>query len=137
VYQAGTLSGNPLATAAGLAVLDLLDDDAFTRLDATAARLAKGLHDAFDAYGRPAVLPRVGPLVGLFFTDVAPTDFDQADVAARNGRYPVVFHELLQRGVALAPGPYEILFPSLAHDDEVVDVSIAAAVAAAEAVPVS
>jgi glutamate-1-semialdehyde 2,1-aminomutase len=127
VYQAGTLSGNPLATAAGLAVLDLLDGDAFARLDAIAARLAKGLHDAFNSRGMAAVLPRVGPLVGLFFTDRAPVDFDEADAAARNGRYPVVFHELLQRGVALAPGPYEILFPSLAHDDDVLDATVAAA----------
>src|SRR5205085_9332654 len=109
------LSGNPLATAAGLAVLDLLDDDAFNRLDSIAARLAKGLHDAFDAAGTPAVLPRVGPLVGLFFTDHEPANFDEADVVARNGQYPVAFHRLLERGVALAPGAYEILFPSLAH----------------------
>jgi glutamate-1-semialdehyde 2,1-aminomutase len=133
VYQAGTLSGNPLATAAGLAVLDLLDDDAFARLDATAARLAKGLHDAFNSHGATAVLPRVGPLVGLFFADREPVDFDEADIAARNGRYPVVFHELLERGVALAPGPYEILFPSLAHDDDVVDATVVAAADAAGA----
>ena len=126
VYQAGTLSGNPLATAAGLAVLELLNDEAFARLDSIAARLGKGLHDAFNSAGTPAVLPRVGPLVGLFLTDHEPTDFDEADVAARNGRYPVVFHELLERGVALAPGPYEILFPSLAHDDDVLDATVAA-----------
>jgi glutamate-1-semialdehyde 2,1-aminomutase len=129
VYQAGTLSGNPLATAAGLAVLELLDDDAFAQLDSIAARVGKGLHEAFTASGNPAVLPRVGPLVGLFFTDREPTDFDEADVAARNGRYPLAFHELLQRGVALAPGPYEILFPSLAHDDDVLDATVAAAAA--------
>jgi glutamate-1-semialdehyde 2,1-aminomutase len=133
VYQAGTLSGNPLATAAGLAVLDLLDDDAFARLDAIAGRLAKGLHDAFNSHGATAVLPRVGPLVGLFFTDREPVDFDEADIAARNGRYPVVFHELLARGVALAPGPYEILFPSLAHDDDVIDATVVAAAEAAGA----
>ena len=126
VYQAGTLSGNPLATAAGLAVLELLDDEAFARLDAIAARLGKGLHDAFAAVGTPAVLPRVGPLLGLFFSDREPTNFDEADVIARNGRYPVVFHDLLERGVALAPGPYEILFPSLAHGDDVLDATIAA-----------
>lgn len=131
VYQAGTLSGNPLATAAGLAVLELLDDDAFGQLETTATRLAKGLRDACNSNGSTAVVPRVGPLVGLFFTDREPTDFDEADVAARNGRYPVVFHELLQRGVAFAPGPYEILFPSLAHDDELVDATIAAAADAA------
>ena len=126
MYQAGTLSGNPLATAAGLAVLELLDDEAFARLDSIAARLGKGLHDAFNSAGTPAVLPRVGPLVGLFLTDHEPTNFDEADAAARNGRYPVVFHELLERGVALAPGPYEILFPSLAHDDDVLDATVAA-----------
>jgi glutamate-1-semialdehyde 2,1-aminomutase len=129
VYQAGTLSGNPVATAAGLAVLDLLDDEAFAQLDSIAARLGKGLHDAFRAAGTPAVLPRVGPLVGLFFTDTEPTNFDEADVAARNGRYAVAFHELLRRGVALAPGPYEIMFPSLAHDDDVLDATVAAAAA--------
>jgi glutamate-1-semialdehyde 2,1-aminomutase len=127
VYQAGTLSGNPLATAAGLAVLDLLDDDAFSRLEVIATRLAKGLHDACNSGGSRAVVPRVGPLVGLFFTDREPVDFDEADAAARNGRYPVVFHQLLQRGVAFAPGPYEILFPSLAHDDDLIDATIAAA----------
>ncbi|HUP72859.1 MAG TPA: glutamate-1-semialdehyde 2,1-aminomutase [Acidimicrobiales bacterium] len=129
VYQAGTLSGNPLATAAGLAVLELLDDDAFAQLDSIAARLGKGLHDAFTAARNPAVLPRVGPLVGLFFTDREPTNFDEADVVARNGRYPVAFHELLERGVALAPGPYEIMFPNLAHDDDVLDATFAAAAA--------
>ena len=127
VYQAGTLSGNPLATAAGLAVLELLDDEAFARLDSIAARLGKGLHDAFTAAGSPAVLPRVGPLLGLFFGDHEPANFDEADVIARNGRYAEVFHALLQRGVALAPGPYEILFPSLAHDDDVLDATVAAA----------
>ena len=127
VYQAGTLSGNPLATAAGLAVLDLLDDDAFARLEVIATRLAKGLHDACNGGDSPAVVPRVGPLVGLFFTDREPVDFDEADAAARNGRYPILFHELLQRGVAFAPGPYEILFPSLAHDDELIDSTVAAA----------
>jgi glutamate-1-semialdehyde 2,1-aminomutase len=129
VYQAGTLSGNPLATAAGLAVLELLDDDAYAQLDSVAARLAKGLHEVFNGAGTPAVLPRVGPLVGLFFSDREPTNFDEADVVARNGRYPVVFHEFLQRGVALAPGPYEILFPSLAHDDDALDATVAAAAA--------
>jgi glutamate-1-semialdehyde 2,1-aminomutase len=87
------------------------------------------LHDAFAAAGNPAVVPRVGPLVGLFFTDSEPTNFDEADVAARNGTYPIVFHELLQRGVALAPGPYEILFPGLAHDDDALDTTVAAAAA--------
>ncbi|MDH4169039.1 MAG: glutamate-1-semialdehyde 2,1-aminomutase [Acidimicrobiia bacterium] len=125
VYQAGTLSGNPLATAAGLATLAALDAAAYTRLTATATRLADGMAAAFADAGVTAVVPRVGPLVGLFFCGEAPTDFDSADAAAANGVYPRFFHGLLERGVALAPGPYEALFPSLAHTDDIIDETIA------------
>ena len=137
VYQAGTLSGNPLAMAAGQATLDLLDGQAYQRLEATAARLAKGLADAFTRAGLDAVLPRVGSLLGLFLGDREPTCFDEVKVIAENGLYPKVFHALLERGVALAPGPYEVLFPSLAHTDEVVDSTVEAAVQAAAAVAAS
>ena len=137
VYQGGTLSGNPLAMAAGRATLELLDDGAFDRLTATSARLADGLASAFSGAGLDAVLPRVGSLLGCFFGDVAPTDFDEAKALADNGVYPKVFHALLERGVALAPGAYEALFPSLAHTEAVIDETIsiaaeAAAVVAAE-----
>ena len=115
VYQAGTLSGNPLATAAGLAALARLTPDAYEQLDASAAYLADGMRHAFADAGVAAVVPRVGPLVGLFFGDDAPVDFDTADVLARNGRYGRFFHEMLRRHVAFAPGPYEAMFPSLAH----------------------
>ena len=134
VYQGGTLSGNPLAMAAGRATLELLDDGAFDRLTATAARLADGLAVAFNGAGLQIVLPRVGSLLGCFFGEVAPADFDEAKVLADNGVYPKVFHALLERGVALAPGAYEALFPSLAHSDEVIDETISIAVEAAEAV---
>ncbi len=134
VYQGGTLSGNPLAMAAGRATLELLDDEAFDRLTATAARLADGLAVAFNGAGLQTVLPRVGSLLGCFFGDVAPANFDEAKVLADNGIYPKVFHALLERGVALAPGAYEALFPSLAHSDEVIDETISIAVEAAEAV---
>ena len=137
VYQAGTLSGNPLAMAAGQATLDLLDGQAYQRLEATAARLAKGLTDALTGAGLDAVLPRVGSLLGLFLGDREPTCFDEVKVIAENGLYPKVFHALLERGVALAPGPYEVLFPSLAHTDEVVDSTVEAAVQAAAAVTAS
>ena len=80
------------------------------------------------------MLPRVGSLLGCFFGDVAPTDFDEAKVLADNGLYPKVFHALLERGVALAPGAYEALFPSLAHSDEIIDETISIAVDAATAV---
>ena len=134
VYQGGTLSGNPLAMAAGRATLELLDDGAFDRLTATAARLADGLAVAFNGAGLQTVLPRVGSLLGCYFGDVAPANFDEAKVLADNGIYPKVFHALLERGVALAPGAYEALFPSLAHSDEVIDETISIAVEAAEAV---
>ena len=137
VYQAGTLSGNPLAMAAGQATLDLLDGQAYQHLEATAARLAKGLTDALTGAGLDAVLPRVGSLLGLFLGDREPTCFDEVKVIAENGLYPKVFHALLERGVALAPGPYEVLFPSLAHTDEVVDSTIETAVQAAAAVTAS
>ena len=127
VYQAGTLSGNPLATAAGLAQLRMLDDAAYDQLEATATRLADGLSAAFSDAGVTAIVPRVGPLVGLFFTDEQPTNFDEAQAAADNGMYPRFFHGMLERGVALAPGAYEALFPSLAHTDEVIDETIAIA----------
>ena len=132
VYQAGTLSGNPLATAAGLAQLRLLDDDAYAQLEATATRLANGLAGAFADAGVVATVPRVGPLLGIFFTDTQPTNFDEAQAAADNGVYPRFFHGMLERGVALAPGAYEALFPSLAHNDAVIDatIEIAAEVAA-------
>ena len=132
VYQAGTLSGNPLATAAGLAQLRMLDDAAYDQLEATATRLADGLTAAFADAGVTATVPRVGPLLGIFFTDEQPLDFDQAQAAADNGVYPKFFHGMLERGVALAPGAYEALFPSLAHTDAVIDetIEIAAAVAA-------
>jgi glutamate-1-semialdehyde 2,1-aminomutase len=127
VYQAGTLSGNPLATAAGLAQLRLLDDAAYAQLDATAARLADGLTEVFADAGVPCTVPRVGPLLGIFFSDSQPQDFDEAQAAAENGLYPKFFHGMLDRGIALAPGAYEALFPSLAHTDEVVDQTISAA----------
>ena len=134
VYQGGTLSGNPLAMAAGRATLELLDDGAFDRLTAKSARLADGLASAFSGAGLDAVLPRVGSLLGCFFGDVAPTDFDEAKALADNGVYPKVFHALLERGVALAPGAYEALFPSLAHTEAVIDETISIAAEAASVV---
>ena len=126
VYQAGTLSGNPLATAAGLAALEHLTVDAYAALTERATRLQEGMQAAFDGAGVPAVLPRVGPLLGIFFTDTAPHDFDSAKAAADNGVYPRFFHGMLERGVALAPGAYEAIFPSLAHGDDEIEATIAA-----------
>ena len=124
VYQAGTLSGNPLATAAGLAALEHLTTEAYDHLTAIATRLQAGMQAAFDAAGVTAVLPRVGPLLGIFFTDTEPHDFDSAKAAADNGVYPRFFHGMLERGIALAPGAYEAIFPSLAHGDDEIEATI-------------
>ncbi|QGG93793.1 glutamate-1-semialdehyde 2,1-aminomutase [Actinomarinicola tropica] len=131
VYQAGTLSGNPLATAAGLTVLRELDADAYERLDGIAGRLADGLTSAIGGAGLDVQVPRVGPLVGLFFGADPVTDFVTAKVSAETGTYRRFFRAMLDRGVALAPGPYEALFPSLAHTDEDVDRTVTAAAEAA------
>jgi glutamate-1-semialdehyde 2,1-aminomutase len=135
VYQAGTLSGNPLATAAGLAVLDLLDDAAYTSLAGRAAELAAGLAQVVAEAGLPVQVPVVGPLVGLFFSEVPPTDFASAK-AADASAYAAFFHEMLARGVALPPSPFEAVFPSLAHGKEELErtVDVAAAAAASAAV---
>ncbi|WCO66746.1 glutamate-1-semialdehyde 2,1-aminomutase [Iamia majanohamensis] len=133
VYQAGTLSGNPLATAAGLAALDLLDDAAYTRLEATARRLGEGLAGALGAAGLDVVVPVEGPLLGIHLAADPAVDYDTARTTD-TATYARLFHALLDRGIALAPGPYEILFPGLAHDDATVDEVLAAAGDAARAV---
>ena len=131
VYQAGTLSGNPLATAAGLAALELLDDEAYKVLHGRAATLAAGLAAAVGSAGLDVQVPRVGPLVGIFFSGSPIANYDEARAAGGNGRYAPFFHAMLDRGVALAPGAYEVLFPSLAHSDLHIQSTIEVAAAAA------
>ena len=133
VYQAGTLSGNPLATAAGLAVLQLLDDTAYTMLAGRAGELQQALHAAISDAGLPVQVPRVGTLVGLHFSETPVVDYDTAKAAVDNGLYRRFFRAMLDRGVALAPGPYETLFPSLAHTwDEIEQTAEVAGEAARE-----
>jgi glutamate-1-semialdehyde 2,1-aminomutase len=126
VYQAGTLSGNPLATAAGLAVMQKLDDNAYKSLEANATELQLRMVNAFADAGAAVQVPRVGTLVGLFLSESPVSNFDDATKAATNGRYAPFFHALLSQGVAIAPGPYEALFPSVAHTSEVLDATEAA-----------
>jgi glutamate-1-semialdehyde 2,1-aminomutase len=133
VYQAGTLSGNPLATAAGLAVLEQLDDAAYTMLEGRAAQLASWVTDVIREAGLPVQLPRVGPLLGLFFAEEAPIDFESARRA--DGKlYARFFHEMLDRGQALPPSPFEALFPSLAHTKDELEHTADHAAAAARAI---
>jgi glutamate-1-semialdehyde 2,1-aminomutase len=125
VYQAGTLSGNPLATAAGLAVLAQLDAGAYDELEAIAARLAHGLRRAFEEAGVAAQVTRAFTLVGLFFSPAPVHNYEDAR-AADHARYANLFHGLLDRSVYFAPSGYETLFPSLAHTAADIDRTIEA-----------
>ena len=123
VYQAGTLSGNPLATAAGLAVLTHVRPADYEALTARVAAFAKDLESAVSAGGLSVAVPAVGPLVGLFLAPAGeaaapPRDYEGARALAGNGLYGPFFHAMLRRGVALAPGPYEVLFPGMSHDED-------------------
>jgi glutamate-1-semialdehyde 2,1-aminomutase len=115
VYQAGTLSGNPLATAAGLAVLEHLDDALYTSLADRAAFLAAGLTAVLGEAGLAVQVPRVGTLVGLFFSPTPVTDYEGAQ-AADVKQHAAYFHALLRRGVFFAPSAFEAIFVSAAHD---------------------
>ena len=130
VYQAGTLSGNPLATAAGLAVLAELDAGSYETLEKTAGRLAGGLRRVFSDAGMVAQVTRVFTLVGVFFTERPVRNYEDAR-AADHQRYAKVFHALLEQGVYFAPSGYETLFASLAHTDADIDTTLEAAADAA------
>lgn len=132
VYQAGTLSGNPLATAAGLAALTLLDDGAYRMLCGRAEMFGQWLVQVFEDASLPAQVPVFGSLLGLFFGAEAPTDYAGAK-GTDEALYARFFHACLERGVAFAPGAYEVLFPGLAHSkDELERVSDLVAAAARE-----
>jgi glutamate-1-semialdehyde 2,1-aminomutase len=127
VYQAGTLSGNPLAVAAGLAaVRALAQGDPYARLEALGARLEAGLRAAAQAAGVPLTVNRVGSMLTAFFSDGPVTDYASARRADRE-RYARFFHAMLERGVYLAPSQFEAAFVSLAHADADLDAAEAAA----------
>ena len=136
VYQAGTLSGNPLATAAGLAALAGLTPEAYAELTARVDRFAPRLEAAIRDAGLVVRVPVVGTLVGLFFGDELPLDYTSARTTDEK-LYAAFFHEMLDRGVALAPGAYEVLFVGMAHTDDVLDEVVAVAADAAVAVAAS
>ena len=133
VFHAGTLAGNPLATAAGRAALEHLTDDVYATLADRAARLSTILAEACASAGIAAKFPVVGTLVGMFFGEGdAPTNFAEAK-ATDEAVYRTFFHAMLSEGVALAPGAYEALFVGLSHTDEVLDALAEAATRAAAA----
>ena len=127
IYQAGTLSGNPVAMAAGLAMLELVQSPGFhDRLEATTNALCDGLEDAARAAGVPLTTNRVGAMFGLFFTDRKVDTYADA-TACDTAAFNRFFHAMLERGVFLAPSAYEAGFVSSAHDAEIVESTLAAA----------
>jgi glutamate-1-semialdehyde 2,1-aminomutase len=127
VYQAGTLSGNPLATAAGVSVLRRLRDaSVYERLEEAGARLEQGL----SPFGR---VQRVGAMLTLFMTETSVVRFDDAQ-ACDTGRYGALFRHLLANGVYVAPSQFEAMFVSTAHGDAEIERTVDAAHSFFEAV---
>jgi len=127
VYQAGTLAGNPLAMAAGLATVEALHEPGvYERLEAAGARLAAGLQEAAAGTGAAVFTTRVGSMLGLFFQPGPVTDWTSA-ARSDTRAYARFFHAMLERGIYLAPSQFETLFVSLAHTDEQIDRTIEAA----------
>jgi glutamate-1-semialdehyde 2,1-aminomutase len=127
VYQAGTLSGNPLAVTAGLATLRLLcESGTYEKLEERSSYLFDEINNLVQAHGLPASMNRVGSMGSLFFTEEQVVDFDSAQTADTE-RFARFFCAMLQRGVYLAPSQFEAAFVSLAHDQGDIDKTLAAA----------
>jgi glutamate-1-semialdehyde 2,1-aminomutase len=120
VYQAGTLSGNPLAMAAGLAVLNYLlnNPEIYDQLDLVTARLTEGITRQFENAGIPFTINRVGSMFTLFFTNKPVVDFSSA-VSSDTNIFARYFQNMLQEGIYLAPSQFEAMFVSASVDDEI------------------
>jgi glutamate-1-semialdehyde 2,1-aminomutase len=132
VYQAGTLSANPVTMAAGRAVLEHVDQDAYCELTDRVANFARDLKEAIAGTPLSVQLPLAGPLMGIFFCDRPVVDYEGAKQAASNGLYKSFFAAMLRHGVALAPSPYEAIFPGFAHTTEVLGLVVEAAARSVE-----
>jgi glutamate-1-semialdehyde 2,1-aminomutase len=126
VYQAGTLSGNPLAVAAGLATLELLDDDAYAHLAATTFAVADGIAGAAADVGVTVQVPYLPGLFTVFFSDQPVRDYDDAKAADAQA-YAAFCRALLERGVYPPASQFEAWFPSLAHTPDQIERTIAVA----------
>lgn len=120
VYQAGTLSGNPLSVAAGLATLRLATPEVYARVDAAASRLADALDAALIEAGVVHAVPRAGSLFGVVFAERAPRDYAEAQTQ-ESFRYAPFFHSMREQGVALPPSVFEAWFLTAAHDDDALE----------------
>src|SRR5690606_2811557 len=132
VYQAGTLSGNPLSVAAGLATLLRATPKIYARVDAAATRIAIALDRALTEAGVVHAVPRAGNLFGVVFAAEAPRNYAEA-LAQEAFRYPPFFHSMREQGVALPPSVFEAWFLTAAHDDAALSRIEAALPAAARA----
>lgn len=126
VYQAGTLSGNPVAVAAGLATLRAITANIYVKLDALAQRLSRGIAEAARRRGIPVTINRAGSMLTVFFTDLPVTDWTSA-AASDTERYAKFFHGMLERGIYLPPSQFEAWFVSAAHTEKQIDATIRAA----------
>lgn len=134
VYHAGTLAGSPPGMAAGLATLELLDADAYVRLEHSAARLATGLREIFERAGVVVQVQRVGSMLTAFFSTAPVANHSDAR-AADHETFAAFFRAMRLCGVLLPPSGYESWFVSLAHDDAIVDQTLAAAASALKILP--
>ena len=132
VYQAGTLSGNPLAVTAGIATLTNCTPDVYTALDKTSAQIVAQLGAALIEAGVPHRINQAGNLFSLFFTESDVVDYDSARTQSTEA-YAAFFHAMLEGGVYLPPSAYEAWFVSAVHDEEAVDRVVAALPTAARA----
>ncbi len=128
VYQAGTLSGNPIAMAAGLRTLELISAAGFyDRIAARTVQLTDGLVERARAAGVPLAVNRVGGMFGIFFTDATQvTNYAQA-TACNQDQFRTFFHAMLDHGVYLAPSAFEAGFVSITHEDEQIQATLDAA----------
>jgi glutamate-1-semialdehyde 2,1-aminomutase len=127
VYQAGTLSGNPIAMTAGLKTLELISEPGFhDRLAARTEQLTGGMVERAGAAGVPLSTNRAGAMFGLFFTDSQVTNYAEA-TACDQEQFNAFFHGMLERGVYLAPSAFEAGFVSAAHGDAEIEATLAAA----------
>jgi glutamate-1-semialdehyde 2,1-aminomutase len=121
VYQAGTLSGNPLCVAAGLATLRTLQElDPYGGLAARVDRLTSQMMAVAEEKGIPVALPKDGSMFSIFFRESEPRNFPEVQ-EADGDRFAKVFHSMLDSGVYLPPSPFETCFVSICHEDEVLD----------------
>jgi glutamate-1-semialdehyde 2,1-aminomutase len=136
VYQAGTLSGNPLAMAAGIETLKVIDEDAgfYDKLELASERLAAGLRDAVSAAGLALTINRAGSMLTLFFTSAAVNDFDSAKTS-NTAQFAAFFRAMLEVGIYLPPSQFEAWFVSAAHTDDDLDRTLSSVRKALEELP--